>query len=279
MIKVCAIQASFSRSYNENIKKAIYFLEEAANHNVNIALLPELFENEYFCYQENDLYFKLATSVQDNPTIKIITKIAKKFRMVIPVSFFEKDGPHYYNSVAMIDADGRMLGIYRKTHIPHGYGYNEKYYFKPGNTGFKVWKTKYAIIGLGICWDQWFPEVVRAFVLKDADLVLYPTAIGSEPQEIDFSTKDPWQKAMMGHSICNIVPIVAANRIGNEHGKIFYGHSLIIDQLGNKIAELNNNKEGIISAIFNKQEIKQTRASFGFFRDRISDKYKILIKK
>ena len=204
--------------------------------------------------------------------------MAKKFKMVIPVSFFEKDGPNYYNSAAIIDADGNNLGIYRKSHIPDGPGYEEKYYFRPGNTGFKVWDTKYAKIGLGICWDQWFPEVARAFVLQGADILLYPTAIGSEPGNYNFYTKDPWQKAMIGHSICNIIPIVAANRIGQENKQIFYGFSFISDHLGNKITELNDSEENIATASFSLTDIEKVRASFGFFRDRRPELYNILLK-
>ena len=277
MIKVCAIQASFTNNYNENIEKTTKLLKIAANSGNQIALLPELFESHYFCKKENDQYFKLAKPAKNNKTIKYIQKLAKELKMVIPVSFFEKDGPNYYNSAAIIDADGNNLGIYRKSHIPDGPGYEEKYYFKPGNTGFKVWNTKYAKIGLGICWDQWFPEVARILVLKGADILFYPSAIGSDPETTEFCTKDLWQKAMIGHSICNIVPIVASNRIGEEDNQIFYGSSFISDHLGNKIAELNDNEENIATASFSLIDIERTRASFGFFRDRRCKLYNFLL--
>jgi N-carbamoylputrescine amidase len=177
----------------------------------------------------------------------------------------------------MIDADGTMLGIYRKSHIPDGPGYEEKFYFRPGNTGFRVWATRYGKIGLGICWDQWFPECARALTLAGAELLLYPTAIGSEPQDPTLNTKDPWQRVMIGHAVANVIPVVAANRIGNESGQVFYGHSFIADHQGNKLAELTDQEEGVISASFDLAQIALMRASFGFFRDRRPELYKILL--
>ena len=189
------------------------------------------------------------------------------------MSFFERDGQHYYNAIAIVDADGSLLGRYRKSHIPDGPGYEEKFYFRPGADGFKVWKTRFGTIGVGICWDQWFPEAARAMALLDAEVLLYPTAIGSEPEEPDFDSKDPWQRAMIGHAVSNVVPVVAANRIGDEGGQVFYGSSFIANQRGDKVAELGRTEEGILTASFDLAEVRRNRASFGFFRDRRPELY------
>jgi len=210
------------------------------------------------------------------PAIAHFQTLAQKLNVVIPLSFFEKSGQVYYNSLAMIDADGAILGIYRKSHIPDGPGYEEKFYFRPGNTGFKVWKTKFGNLGVGICWDQWFPECARAMVLMGADILLYPTAIGSEPEEPNLNTKDPWQRAMIGHAVSNVIPVVAANRIGTEGNQTFYGHSFIANHRGDKVAELNDTQTGSITARFDLEEIRRNRASFGFFRDRRPDLYGII---
>jgi len=197
----------------------------------------------------------------------------------LPISFFEKDGPRYFNSLAMIDADGTVLGIYRKSHIPDGPGYEEKFYFRPGDTGFKVWETKYGCIGVGICWDQWFPECARAMMLQGAQILFYPTAIGSEPHDPSLNTKDPWQRAMIGHAVSNVVPVVAANRIGIESGQSFYGHSFICDQRGNHVVEMESSSSGVICATFDLSLIEKQRAAFGFFRDRRSELYRALLDK
>jgi N-carbamoylputrescine amidase len=202
--------------------------------------------------------------------------LAAELSIVIPISFFERDGQHYYNSLAMADADGRLLGVYRKSHIPDGPGYEEKFYFRPGDTGFRVWKTRYATIGVGICWDQWFPECARAMTLLDAEILLYPTAIGSEPEEPDFDSKDPWQRAMIGHAVCNVIPVVAANRIGDESGQRFYGSSFIASHRGDMLAELGRDQEGVISAELALDRVREDRASMGFFRDRRPDLYREL---
>jgi N-carbamoylputrescine amidase len=195
---------------------------------------------------------------------------------VVPVSFFERAGQAYYNSVAVIDADGALLGVYRKSHIPDGPGYEEKFYFRPGDTGFRVWKTRYATIGVGICWDQWFPESARAMMLLGAEVLFYPTAIGSEPHDPDLDTRDPWQRAMVGHAVSNVVPVVAANRIGDESGQIFYGSSFIADPRGDKRVELGRTDEGAIVATFDLDAIERARASWGFFRDRRPELYDVL---
>ncbi|MEQ9449160.1 MAG: nitrilase-related carbon-nitrogen hydrolase, partial [Rhodospirillaceae bacterium] len=202
--------------------------------------------------------------------------LAKKLNVAIPASIFERDGQHFYNSLAMIDADGEVLGVYRKSHIPDGPGYEEKFYFRPGNTGFKVWTTKFGKLGVGICWDQWFPETARAMMLMGADILFYPTAIGAEPDHPEFDTRDLWQRAMIGHAVSNVVPVVAANRIGTENGQTFYGSSFIADQRGEKIAELGRDEEGVIAAPINVEEVRRNRAAFGFFRDRRPDLYGVL---
>jgi N-carbamoylputrescine amidase len=241
-----------------------------------VVLLPELFEGPYFCREEKDEFFAWAKPFANHPTIHHFQTLAKELKIAIPVSFFEKDGPHYYNSLAMVNEDGEILGLYRKSHIPDGPGYEEKFYFKPGNTGFKTWNTRLGKIGVGICWDQWYPECARAMMLQGADLLFYPTAIGTEPENPDLDTKDLWQRAMIGHAVSNVVPVIAANRIGVEGGQTFYGHSFISDHRGHKVAELGRNDEGVIISEFNLEEVRRNRASFGFFRDRRPQLYQAL---
>jgi N-carbamoylputrescine amidase len=276
-IKVAAIQTSFSDKTDANVKKVTELVEAAIAKKAQIILPPELFENVYFCTFEKDEYFSLARPANDHPTIAHFQKIAKENHVVIPVSFFERDGQSYYNSLAMIDADGKVLGVYRKSHIPDGPGYEEKFYFRPGNTGFKVWETRYGRVGVGICWDQWFPEAARAMVLMGADLLMYPTAIGTEPEEPGLDTKDPWQRAMIGHAVSNVIPVVASNRTGAEARQEFYGHSFISDHRGNKIAELNREETGVITADFDFAQIRRNRDAFGFFRDRRPELYSKLV--
>jgi N-carbamoylputrescine amidase len=275
-VKVAALQTSLTDNVDQNVKRITQLVADAASQGAQIILPSELFEGHYFCKVEEDDFFERARPLQGHPTVHHFQKCARELGVVIPVSFFEKDGPCYYNSLAMIDADGEVLGVYRKSHIPDGPGYEEKFYFRPGNTGFKVWKTRFGMIGAGVCWDQWFPECARAMMLMGADILLYPTAIGSEPNNPDLDTKDLWQRAMIGHAVSNVVPVVAANRIGNENGQIFYGHSFISDHRGNKVAELGRTEEGVICAEFDFSLIQKNRASFGFFRDRRPDLYGIL---
>jgi N-carbamoylputrescine amidase len=199
--------------------------------------------------------------------------LAKKLGVVIPTSIFEREDHHFYNSLVMVDADGALMGTYRKSHIPDGPGYEEKFYFRPGNTGFKAWKTKFGAMGVGICWDQWFPEAARAMMLKGAEVLFYPTAIGSEPDNAELDTKDLWQRAMIGHAVSNVVPVIAANRVGNEAGQIFYGSSFIANHRGEKGAELNRTEEGVITAVIDLDEVRRARAAFGFFRDRRPELY------
>ncbi|MDB5037339.1 MAG: N-carbamoylputrescine amidase [Bacteriovoracaceae bacterium] len=275
-VSVSALQTSFTADLKRNIEKVSDLVRKAAGKGAQIILPSELFEGLYFCQNERDEFFAQAKSLKEHPAVSSMQELAKSLKVVIPASFFEKEGPHYYNSVAIIDADGSILGTYRKSHIPDGPGYEEKFYFRPGNTGFKVWKTRYGTIGVGICWDQWFPECARAMMLMGADLLFYPTAIGSEPQDPTVDTKDPWQRAMIGHSVSNSVPVIAANRIGKEGEQTFYGSSFITDHRGEKLAELGRNEEGIVTATLDLEKIRLDRASFGFFRDRRPELYKIL---
>ena len=272
-ITVAAIQSAFSNQEAANIEKTTHFVREAAKKGAQIILPSELFEGVYFCREEKDEFFSLAKPYANHPTIAHFKKLAKELNVAIPVSFFELDGNLYYNSLAMIDADGTDLGLYRKSHIPDGPGYEEKFYFRPGNTGFKAFKTKFATIGVGICWDQWFPECARAMMLKGAELLFYPTAIGSEPENPTLDTKDLWQRAMIGHAVSNVVPVIASNRIGNEGGQIFYGSSFIANHRGDKVAEMGRADEGVITAEFDIEEIRKNRSSFGFFRDRRPEWY------
>lgn len=275
-ITVAAVQSPIVLGVEENVARMTEYVHQAASLGAQVILLPELFEGPYFCREEKDDFFEWARPVQNHPTIQHFQKLAEQLCVVIPVSFFEKDGQCYYNSLAMVDANGEVLGIYRKSHIPDGPGYEEKFYFRPGNTGFKVWKTRFGVLGVGICWDQWYPECARAMMLQGADILFYPTAIGSEPENPDLDTKDLWQRAMIGHAVSNVVPVVAANRIGNEGGQIFYGHSFISDHRGNKVAEMGRVDSGVITGSFDLEEVRRNRASFGFFRDRRPSLYSLL---
>jgi N-carbamoylputrescine amidase len=278
-ITVAALQCAYSTDMAENIGRVGEMIAEAAKKGAQIILPSELLQGHYFCREETEHHFDSAFPMAEHPVVKAYTALAKKLGVVIPASIFERDGQHYYNSLAMIDADGSVLGVYRKSHIPDGPGYEEKFYFKPGNTGFKVWTTKFAKVGVGICWDQWFPECARAMMLMGAELLFYPTAIGSEPENPTLDTKDLWQRAMIGHAVSNVVPVIAANRIGNEHGQIFYGSSFITNHRGDKVAEFGRNETGVLTASFDIDEIRRNRAAFGFFRDRRPELYGILTEK
>jgi N-carbamoylputrescine amidase len=276
-VTVAVLQTNLNNDRADNIAKITDLVIEAGYSGANIILLPELFEGKYFCAQEREEFFAWARPADNHPTIQHFQAIAQKLNAVIPVSFFEQAGQAYYNSVATIDATGEVLGIYRKSHIPDGPGYEEKFYFRPGNSGFKVWSTAYGKIGIGICWDQWFPECARAMVMMGADILLYPTAIGSEPEEPELDTRDSWQRAMVGHAVCNVVPVAAANRIGREaENQFFYGHSFIANHRGDVVTQLGAHKEGVGYASFDFEQIRLNRASFGFFRDRRPDLYTVL---
>lgn len=281
LVKVAAIQMSCTNRVSENIKKADRLVREAAKQGAQMILLQELFENVYFCQKEKLSYYELSKSVEENDAVKHFSALAKELKVVLPFSFYERKNNARYNSIAIIDADGTNLGIYRKSHIPDGPGYEEKYYFNLGDTGFKVWDTVYGRIGVGICWDQWFPETARAMALMGAELLFYPTAIGSEPDMEDLDSKGHWQRCMQGHAAANIVPVIAANRIGTEREDelqlTFYGSSFMTDAKGKIIAEAGRDQEEIIYAQYDLQAIDVERVDWGVFRDRRPDLYKPLM--
>jgi N-carbamoylputrescine amidase len=273
---VAVLQTALAGDVAANVARVTALVRTAVARGATVVLPPELFEGPYFCREEHDAFFARAHAAAGQPTIAHFQRLAAELGVVIPVSFFEKAGQAYYNSVAVVDADGTVLGVYRKSHIPDGPGYEEKFYFRPGDTGFRTWATRAGTLGVGICWDQWFPECARAMVLMGADLLLYPSAIGSEPADPDLDTKDPWQRAMIGHAVANVVPVAASNRVGTEGGQTFYGHSFIADHRGEKVAELGRAEEGVVTATFDLAAIRRDRAAFGFFRDRRPDLYRVL---
>lgn len=276
-VVVAATQMSCTWDREATLAKAEKLVREAAAKGANIILLQELFETPYFCQRHDFEYMDLATTPEENPAVKRFQKVAKELDVVIPVSFFERAGNAAFNSIAIIDADGTVLGKYRKTHIPDGMPYAEKFFFTPGDTGFKVWKTKYGTIGVGICWDQWFPEAARCMALLGAEILLYPTAIGSEPV-LQTDSKPHWQRCMQGHAAANIMPVVA---IGHEVQKnsemTFYGSSFIADETGGLVAEADRETEGVITAEFDLDAIAQKRREWGVFRDRRPEMYGTLL--
>lgn len=280
IVTVAATQFACSPIVNENITRAESIVREAAARGAQIILLQELFETPYFCKDQSVELFDLAQPADDHPTIAHMQELARELQVVLPVSFFESANNAYYNSLAMIDADGEVLGLYRKSHIPDGAGYQEKFYFNPGDTGFKVWDTAYGRIGCGICWDQWFPECARAMALMGAEILLYPTAIGSEPNDPEYSSADHWQRAMQGHAACNMVPVMASNRIGREEGKsctlTFYGRSFIAGPRGEIMASAGAD-EAIVTAEFDLQALRRQRAGWGLFRDRRPELYTVMM--
>lgn len=277
-VKVAAIQCSISDNEEENVLKISSYVKEAAAQGAKIVLPPELFQGYYFCRQEDEKFFSRAKAVSESSLLRHFSSLASDLGVAIPVSFFEKEGPHYYNSLVMIDADGKSLGLYRKSHIPDGPGYEEKFYFRPGNTGFQVWNTRFAKVGVGICWDQWFPETARSLVLKGAQLLFYPTAIGSEPHDPSLDTRQPWRRAMIGHAVSNCTSVIAANRIGLEEGQNFYGHSFVADYKGDFLAEYKDKEEGVLVAEVDLDKQAKYQAAFGFFRDRRPELYEDLVK-
>ncbi len=278
---VAALQTSYSDDIKHNIEKTVALIREAAAQGANVILPSELFQGLYFCTHQREQWFETAYPVESHPCVMALRVLARELNVVIPVSIFEKAGQEYYNSVAMLNNKGELMGVYRKTHIPDGVGYQEKYYFKPGNTGFKVWNTQFGKLGVGICWDQWFPECARAMVLQGAELLFYPTAIGSEPYDAALDTSLPWQRAMQGHAVSNAVPVIASNRTGTEHAngeaQHFYGHSFIADQRGELLQAFGKKDEGILLQSFDLDAINQYRAAWGFFRDRRPEMYKQLL--
>ncbi|MEP1145263.1 MAG: N-carbamoylputrescine amidase [Henriciella sp.] len=277
-IKLAALQLAFAQGdMDGNIALTIAAIREAAAGGAEIILPPELFCDHYFCKTQDEAVFQTAYPWQEHPAVLAMKSLAAELDVVIPISIFEKDGPEYFNSVVIADADGDLLGVYRKSHIPDGPGYQEKFYFRPGNTGFRVWATQKGNIGVGICWDQWFPEAARAMALMGADVLLYPTAIGAEPQDASLDTAARWRRAMQGHAVSNVIPVVAANRVGDEVGQAFYGTSFICDHTGEIVSDLNRTEQGAVHAEFDLDVIDRDRAAWGFFRDRRTDLYDVLL--
>jgi len=277
-VTVAATQMACSADPAANIARAEKLVRQAAAKGAQIILIQELFETPYFCQDEIHAYFNLARPLTENAAIAHFIPIAKELGVVLPISVFERAGQNFFNTIVILDADGTNLGFYRKTHIPDGPGYSEKFYFSPGDTGFKVWDTRYARIGVGICWDQWFPETARAMALLGAELMFFPTAIGSEPQDPTLDSRDHWQRTMQGHAAANLTPLIASNRIGTEPGAngtelTFYGSSFIADHTGAKVEEADRTSETILTATFDLDSIAHIRASWGVFRDRRPDMY------
>lgn len=277
LVTVAALQTWYGPDTEDNIARTAELVRQAAGRGAQIVLPSELFQNIYFCTQQDPKWFATADAASNHVCVLAMRKLASELGIVIPVSFFEKDGPHHYNSVAIIDAGGDVLGIYRKSHIPDGPGYQEKYYFRPGDTGFKTWQTAFGTIGVGICWDQWFPECARAMAMAGAEVLFYPTAIGSEPYDSALDTHVQWQRVMQGHAVANAIPVVAANRIGRENNdgteQTYYGHSFICDHRGEIVAESGPADEGVLIHKFDLNDIAAYRADWGFFRDRRPDLY------
>lgn len=273
-------QMSCSAKIEENISKAEVLVRKAAVQGAQIILLQELFETPYFCQKEKAEYFTYATELESNKAVKHFQQLARELEVVLPISFFEKKNYAHYNSVAMIDAGGEVLGVYRKSHIPDGPGYEEKFYFNPGDTGFQVWNTRYGKIGVGVCWDQWYPEAARCMTLMGAEMLLYPTAIGSEPEDSTIDSRDHWQTCMLGHAAANLIPVLASNRVGVEADEAsqitFYGSSFIAGPQGNKLIEANRSEEGVWLAEFDLDQLARQRIEWGIFRDRRPELYKLI---
>ncbi len=277
-VNFAAVQFACSWDRRANVGKAKEFVRAAAARGANVVLLQEFFETPYFCQDQSADHFALAAPFEGNALVAEMADVAKTLNLVLPVSFFEKAGHAHFNSLAMIDADGTVLGLYRKSHIPDGPGYQEKYYFTPGDTGFCVWHTRFGVLGIGICWDQWFPEAARAMALQGAEALLYPTAIGSEPPPAPaIDSRDHWRRVMQGHAAANCLPLIASNRVGVEKGQVgeitFYGSSFIADASGAIVAEMWRSEEGLTLASFDLDEVAKQRAAWGLFRDRRPDLY------
>ena len=281
-VTVAATQMSCSWDLDANLECAEALVREAAGRGAQVILIQELFETPYFCIEQDFKHLKLARSAADNRAVQHMRSLAKELQVVLPVSFFEKSGLAYFNSMAMVDADGSILGVYRKTHIPNAIGYQEKTYFSPGDTGFRVWDTRYAKLGLGICWDQWFPEAARCMALMGAEVLLYPTAIGSEPGDAGVDSMQHWQNTMCGHAAANIMPVIASNRIGREQATTsdlnmtFYGSSFIADASGNRVQTASRDQQEVLTHAFDLDEIREYRETWGVFRDRRPEQYAAL---
>jgi N-carbamoylputrescine amidase len=276
-VTFASTQFACSENAAENLDRAEQLVRAAAGRGAQVILLQELFETPYFCKDHLARHFELARPVRANTVLERFQRLARELGVVLPYSFFERAHNAYFNSLAMIDADGALLGVYRKSHIPEGPGYHEKYYFSPGDTGFRVWQTRHGVLGVGICWDQWFPEAARCMALMGAEALLYPTAIGSEPQDASIDSRDHWQRCMQGHAAANVMPLIASNRIGVEQGQqyamTFYGSSFIADPTGAKVAEADRSSEAILTATFDLDAVRAQRHAWGVFRDRRPDLY------
>ncbi len=280
-ITVASTQFSCASDRTKNLASAERVVRAAHKQGAQVIVLQELFESPYFCIDMDSKHFAFALPIEENPAVKLCRRLAKELAVVLPVSVFERAGNVFYNTVVMVDADGELLGVYRKAHIPDSPGYYEKFYFSPGDTGFKVWNTHYGKIGVGICWDQWFPECARAMALQGADVLLYPTAIGSEPQDAGIDSQDHWQRTMQGHAAANVIPVVASNRIGVEKGgqwtTTFYGSSFIADHVGAIVQQADRTTESILTATFDLDAIREYRRAWGVFRDRRPDLYRSIV--
>jgi N-carbamoylputrescine amidase len=277
ILTVAATQMACEWNRDANVARAERLIRSAAQRGANVVLVQELFETPYFCKDHRAEYFELARPLEGHPAVEHFRPVARELGVVLPVSVFERANNAYFNSLVMIDADGEVLGSYRKSHIPEGSGYHEKFYFSPGDTGFKVFQTQFAKIGIGICWDQWFPEAARAMALMGAEMLMYPTAIGSEPQDPELDSSAHWQRTMQGHAAANVMPLVASNRIGVEPGDrysmTFYGSSFIASHTGEKVAEADRVSETVLTATFDLDEVRRYRHAWGVFRDRRPDLY------
>ena len=276
-VTVAATQFACTENRDENLATAERMIRAAAGKGANIILIQELFETPYFCKDHSARYFDLARPMSESPAVQRFQTLARELDVVLPASVYEKSGNAFYNSVAIVDADGSVLGTYRKAHIPESPGYHEKFYFSPGDTGFRVWRTKFGTIGVGICWDQWFPETARAMALLGAELLFFPTAIGAEPQDLSIDSRDHWQRAMQGHAAANVMPVIASNRIGTEKGErwtvTYYGSSFITDQTGAFVQQAERTGEAVLTATFDLDELRNYRTAWGVFRDRRPDLY------
>lgn len=270
------VQCALGADLSTNLSTLERLIDEAVFKGANVILTPELIEGPYFCKTQEEVYFDTAMTIDEHPAVRIYEALSEKHGVALPLSVFERDGPSTYNTLVMID-QGKRLGIYRKSHIPDGPGYQEKYYFRPGNTGFKVWNTAFGKIGVGVCWDQWFPEAARVMALNGAEILLYPTAIGSEPHDPKLETSLRWQRAMQGHAVSNCMPVAAANRIGLEDGQSFYGCSFIADQTGELVEEADRVSERVLIREFELDGLMRERSAWGFFRDRRPELYKDLL--
>ena len=277
-LTVAALQLAMTDDHAANVARVSDLVREAAAKGARLICPPELFETPYFCKVEEEALFALARPVGDSPPVLAMRALAAELGVAIPTSFFEADGPHHYNSLAMVGPDGSVMGVYRKSHIPDGPGYEEKYYFRPGNTGFRVWDVFGARIGVGVCWDQWYPEAARAMALMGAEVLVYPTAIGSEPYDVSLDTSRMWRRAMQGHAVSNAMPVVAPNRIGTEDGQRFYGHSFITNEWGDRIEQFGAEEEGALVATLDLAAARAHRAGMGFFRDRRPELYGRLVE-